>query len=61
MDPLRLHLFLLMAVHNAWLSTALAHQVFLTALRQWDQGAAFVGRVVKYDTKDSHLLLLGQQ
>ena len=61
MDPLRLHHLLMFAVQNAWLSEALAHHVFLTAMHQFYQGAAFAGRVVKYDTPDSHLLLIGKQ
>ena len=61
MHSLRLHLLLTFAVHNAWLSPALTHRVFLTALQQWYQGTAFVGRVVHYDTPEAHLLLLGMQ
>ena len=61
MDPLRLHLLLMFAVQNSWLSEALAHHVFLAAMHQYHQGGAFVGRVVKYDTMDSHLLLIGRQ
>ena len=58
---LRLHLLLTFAVHNAWLSSTLTHQVFLMALQQWYQETAFVGRVVHYDTPEAHLLLLGTQ
>ena len=61
MDPLRLHMLVTFAVHNARFSAALAHQVFYTALRQYYQGGAFAGCVVKYDTQDSHLLLIGKQ
>ena len=61
MDPLRLHLLLMFAVQNAWLSEGLAHHVFLTAMHQLHQGTAFVGRVVQYDTQDAHLLLIGTQ
>ena len=61
MDPLRLHLLLMFAVQNAWLSEGLAHHVFLTAMHQLYEGAAFVGCVVKYDAPDSHLLLIGKQ
>lgn len=60
-DSLRLRLLLTFAVHNAGLSSALTHQVFLMALQQWYQGTTFVGRVVHYDTAAAHLLLLGMQ
>lgn len=61
MNPLRLHLIVTFAVHNARFSTALAQQVFHAALHQYYQGGAFAGCVVKYDTPVSHLLLVGKQ
>ena len=61
MDPLRLRLLVTFAVHNARFSAALAQQAFHAALRQYYQGGAFAGCVVKYDTPVSHLLLIGKQ